>query len=349
MKIAIIGAGPAGANCAYWAAKEGHEVFLFEKENYLAKKPCGEAIFNEAFEYTPIKPEGSSWALNYISRVEVYLDNKLILEADTKPLDGYVVNKRAFLEEIVKEAIDEGAKFFHDKFNDKEDFDLIIDAAGYTSTIARRAGFPYDGFKLSPALRGYGKTCKIRDDTLYFQVYDFGYAWIFPYGKNYCNFGIGGHINSREILMKNLYKFLKIFDVEITSKIEGAGFPSRGPLKSFCKDKIRVAGDTAGMVMPISGEGIRFALFAGKICFKENYEELFNAKYGDKLRTGKKILDIWLSITLEDIKDLIKSLDPMVLAKVFLNAEKPNILEGLKLMKKPRLFSKTIKALYLSK
>ncbi|HLI46989.1 MAG TPA: NAD(P)/FAD-dependent oxidoreductase [Geobacterales bacterium] len=348
MKIAIIGAGPAGSNCAYWAAKEGHDVYLFEKEKVLANKPCGEAIFGEAFNFTPIKPNESKWALNYIYRAEIYFENDLLLETETKPLDGYIVNKRAFLEEIVEEAKAQGAKYFREAFVDEKSFDLVIDAGGYTSTFARRKGLSYDGFKFSPALRGYGKTDKIRDDTLYFQVYDFGYAWIFPYGENFCNFGIGGHVNSRDVLLNHLFKFLKLFDVEVSSKIEGAPFPSNGPLSELTIGNIRVVGDTAGMVMPISGEGIRFALYAGSICFKENYEKLFQAKYGEKLRTGKKILDLWLHMTLEDIKELIRTVDPSVLAKVFIEGEKPNALEGIKLLRRPKLFSKTIKSLYLS-
>jgi flavin-dependent dehydrogenase len=344
MKIAIIGAGPAGANCAYWAAKEGHEVILFERNKTLAHKPCGEAVFKEAFDYVPIKPEGSKWYLNYVHKAEIYFDNKLIIEVDTKPFEGFIVNKRMFLEELVNEAKNEGAKLkLGEEFNEKENYDLIIDAGGFASTYARRKGLPYHGYKLAPAIRGYGRSNKIKEDTLYFEVYSFGYAWIFPYGKNYCNFGIGGHTIFKEELLVNLKRFLKLFDIEMNSKLEGAGFPSYGPLEKLSIGNIRVAGDSAGMVMPISGEGIRFALYAGKICYKDDYEKLFSEKYGKNLKEGKKILDLWLSLNQDEQKELLKSLNPKILPRIFLEGYRPNLMEALKLVVKPNILKKTIK------
>ncbi len=343
MRIAVIGAGPAGVNCAYWASKEGHEVFIFERNKLLASKPCGEGIFKEAFEYVDVSPEDSKWALSYVHRVAVYQNNKLITEAEVKPFEGYIVNKRAFLEEILNRAIDLGAKLRIEEFNAKENFDLIVDSGGYLSTFARRSGLSYSNYKLAPALRGYGKTDKIRQDSLYFEVYNFGYAWIFPYGKGICNFGIGGHINSKQIMLEHLKRFLKIFDVEVIGEIEGAPFPSAGPLEKLRIGNVVVAGDSAGMVMPISGEGIRFALYAGKICFKEDYEKKFSEKYGKNLKEGKKILDFWLSLKDEEIKEFLTELNPLTLAKVFLDGQKPSLVEGIRFVKSPSLFKKAIK------
>lgn len=347
MKIAIIGAGPAGVNCAYWAAKEGHEVEVFERNKQLALKPCGEGIFKEAFDFTPVNPEGSKWALSFIHRAAVYHENKLISELDTKPFVGYIVNKRLFLEEIKDQAIAEGAKFYLEKeFKEKEDFDLIVDAGGYISNFSRKKGFPYEDYKLAPALRGYGRTNKIRDDTLYFEIYNFGYAWIFPYGKGKCNFGIGGHINDKSIMIEKLERFLKIFEVEKISSIEGAPFPSKGPIKKLRIGKYVVAGDSAGMLMPISGEGIRFALFAGKICFKEDYERIFEEKYGKKLKNGKKILEFWLSLSNDEINYIVQRLDPMTLARSFLEGEKPSFFEGIKLLSSVEIIKKALKLRY---
>jgi protoporphyrinogen/coproporphyrinogen III oxidase len=40
-KIAIIGAGPAGASAAYYLQKEGYEVIVFEKENFIGGRTHG--------------------------------------------------------------------------------------------------------------------------------------------------------------------------------------------------------------------------------------------------------------------------------------------------------------------
>ena len=38
MKVLVIGGGPAGMLAAYSAAKQGHKVILFEKNNTLGRK-----------------------------------------------------------------------------------------------------------------------------------------------------------------------------------------------------------------------------------------------------------------------------------------------------------------------
>jgi len=350
MKILIIGAGPAGVNCAYWASKDGHEVEIYEMRNNLAIKPCGEGVFNEAFDYVPIKPNESKWALNYIDKTEIFYENLSILQAETKPYDGYIINKREFLHELLNLAKEEGSKVFLNQRVEEikeENYDLIIDAGGYISTFARKKAFKYNDYKLAPALRGYGETNKIREDTIYINFFKYGYAWIFPYGKNYCNFGIGGHVTSKELLLNKLYKFLKIFDVKIKGKIEGASFPSNGPLKELKRGKIVIAGDTAGMVMPTSGEGIRFALFAGKNCYKENYEKIFWEKYGERLIVGKKLLEFWMNLEDEEMINIIKTLKPKTLIEAFLEGKKPSIIEGLKLIKEPEIVVKALKKVYI--
>ncbi|MDQ6814091.1 MAG: FAD-dependent oxidoreductase, partial [Bacteroidota bacterium] len=42
--VAIIGGGLAGLSLAIQCADEGHQVVLFEKENYPFHKVCGEYI-----------------------------------------------------------------------------------------------------------------------------------------------------------------------------------------------------------------------------------------------------------------------------------------------------------------
>lgn len=348
MKIAIIGAGPAGANAAYWASKEGHEVEIYEKEAKLAVKPCGEAIFNEGFNYVYFKPEESKSVLNYVDRVEVYYDNNFLIEADTKPYYGYIVQKSQFLEEIMKEAVQNGTKFFRKSFIgnlDKHKYDLIIDTAGYLSTFARRNGLSYEGYKLAPALRGYGVTNRIKENTLYINLFRFGYAWIFPYGKNKCNYGIGGHVNNKSELETKLQRFLKMFEIETVSKIEGAAFPAFGPLKKLKIGNIVVAGDSAGMVMPISGEGIRFALFAGKYSFKEDYERIFEETYYKRLVTGVKLLNFWFGMSKDELIKAIKTLNTKTLIEIFLEAKIPSILKMVKLLRDINLSRKIISLL----
>ena len=100
MKILIYGAGPAGLSCAYWAAKEGHSVKVYEKEVELGSKPCGEAFPEEALHLTPLK-EGN-YVLNKVKRCLFYINWEFVREIRGF-LSGYIVDKRLFLRELMEE------------------------------------------------------------------------------------------------------------------------------------------------------------------------------------------------------------------------------------------------------
>lgn len=40
----VIGSGPSGATCAYWLAKEGHDVVLLERKAFPREKTCGDGL-----------------------------------------------------------------------------------------------------------------------------------------------------------------------------------------------------------------------------------------------------------------------------------------------------------------
>jgi flavin-dependent dehydrogenase len=42
--VLVVGGGPAGAACAYWLAKAGHEVVMVERKRYPREKTCGDGL-----------------------------------------------------------------------------------------------------------------------------------------------------------------------------------------------------------------------------------------------------------------------------------------------------------------
>ncbi|KXA99050.1 hypothetical protein AKJ42_03815 [candidate division MSBL1 archaeon SCGC-AAA261C02] len=73
-----------------------------------------------------------------------------------------------------------------------------------------------------------------------------------------------------------------------------------GPINQLRKEKLIITGEAAGTTMPTTGEGIRFALWSGSICYKKNYEELFANEYGKKLKFGRKLLEVILELNVEE-------------------------------------------------
>src|SRR5207245_10991393 len=42
--VAVVGSGPAGAAAALFAARRGHRVIVFDKQDFPRDKPCGEGL-----------------------------------------------------------------------------------------------------------------------------------------------------------------------------------------------------------------------------------------------------------------------------------------------------------------
>lgn len=88
-----------------------------------------------------------------------------------------------------------------------------------------------------------------------------GVAWIFPIGEK-SRIGIASYIGETKLKDK-LEKFLKRFGLKMNS-LHGGFFTHK--LGKPVVNKTFLVGDSAGQCLPLSGEGIRPALFFGKSC-----------------------------------------------------------------------------------
>lgn len=327
-RILVAGAGPAGLSCAYWAAKEGHEVTVFEREKRLAVKPCGEFIPRETLRYTPFSKR-APWISNKIKRGLVYYKGKFVRELCVAPLKGYTIDKRAFLEELAAEAKARGAtvclgeKLTYRDLMDRE-FNLVVDATGYPHSLARSSGLDYQDQKLAIGLQGYCKG-EMDPDAVTLNLSNRGYAWLIPRG-DFINFGVGGFYG-KAALEKAFRENLEFFSLKLADDTP----PPRtspslvgGPIKRLRKGKLVVAGEAAGAIMSITGEGIRFALWSGSICFKKDYERLFQRGYGQRLRWGGKLLRLVLELSDEERLELLKR-GPPKLHGTLLDGFRPGI------------------------
>ncbi len=309
-RILVAGAGPAGLSCAYWAAEGGHEVTVFEKEKSLGVKPCGELIPRETLRYTPFTRK-SHWILNRIERDLVYYKGEFVREVRVASLKGYTIDKRAFLEDLAGRAealgatIRLGERLTYQDLGGKE-FDLAVDATGYPHSLARAAGLDYADKTPAIAMQGYCRG-ELDQDAVVFNLSDRGYAWLIPRG-DLVNFGVGGFY-AKKVLQKTFEENLKLFGLKLAA---GAPPPRTssglvgGPIRRLRRGKLVVAGEAAGAVMSITGEGIRFALWSGSICFKEDYEQLFWRGYGERLRFGGRLLKLVLRLSDEERLEILK-------------------------------------------
>lgn len=104
---------------------------------------------------------------------------------------------------------------------------------------------------------------------MYFGFVNFGYGWVFP-KKDFVTVGLEGLVYSNTESIRDLFvTFLKFTSKgDVSSLIQNiAGFPTpfHNLIKKPGRKNIFLVGDAAGLIEPITGEGIYFAILSGKL------------------------------------------------------------------------------------
>jgi digeranylgeranylglycerophospholipid reductase len=329
MKVLVIGAGPAGLSAAYTASKNGCEVKVFEKNGSLGLKPCGEAMAKEALDFIDMKPS-KKFITNEAKGFIISYKGKFIREAsfeESATSPGCIIDKPIFLEALMAKAEGAGAEVMFNKAAEAVDphtgkvklgdgttieGDLIVCADGLGSIA--RDHLDYSGYDIATCIQCY---CDLPPDIemerLYLDIIGEGYAWAFP-KRDSLNIGVGLPNSSSSIgSLRDLFnRHVEKLGARIQGKINYALVSVGGPISSFCLEKLAVAGEAAGCVMPLSGEGIRFGIFGGSIAHRPAYQGRFMKKYGNKMKNSRGMLLAIESLSDSERVDLLERLkDPM--------------------------------------
>jgi geranylgeranyl reductase len=312
----VVGGGPSGATAANDLALAGHKVLLLDRAGRI--KPCGGAVPPRLLKDFEV-PLDQLCARATSARM-VAPSNKAV---DMPVGDGFVglVDREVFDEFLRVRATKNGATRIDGTFETLErDPDgtavvayrpkgaprggqpvkvrgkVILGCDGGNSAVAR-AALPanekvpfvsaYHEVIESPpeGFRGFeGGRCDI-----YYQGNlspDF-YAWIFPHGDK-TSVGVGSAVKGfamREAVAE-LRKATGLDEFK-TIRVEGAPIPLK-PRKRWDNGKdVIVAGDAAGVVAPASGEGIYYAMTAGRLA-AESAAELLRTGDPAALKTARK-------------------------------------------------------------
>lgn len=155
------------------------------------------------------------------------------------------------------------------------DAGCIIDASGWRAILASSLDHSY----VVPSEMSFGLDVNIPGSRLQtldsrFQILDsglhfwfspgllpHGYGWFFPCG-GYYRAGIGSYSGSKGV-KKALQHFLDNLGVK-GQDLHGGYFP--WTLRKPVMGQVFVIGDAAGQCLPVTGEGIRSAIFFGQAC-----------------------------------------------------------------------------------
>lgn len=338
--IVIVGGGPAGLSAAYSAARKNAKTLVLEKDDSIAQN---------------IRTSGVSWiddmkrlaipekCYNAIKNFRIISPSKDIVLRGKTP-KSCVLDVRSTYQYLATLAAREGAEISvrsevqSVKSNSNRisgvvanttrgkmeiDSNLVIDASGFNSVVARRSGLAQNWTRYGIGAE-YECYCDDIDPETWILMVghkysDAGYAWIFPISKQRVRIGTGvGRPESITDPIKKLNSIMenKIKPLDELRNIQPIEFhygfiPNEGSRKSTIFDGLMLVGDSAGQANPLVLEGIRFAIEFGRVagevganslskgCTRESleqYEKFWKERVSSKIKSSLKVQSRWLQM-----------------------------------------------------
>ncbi len=319
--VAVIGAGPAGAMAAKYAARYGARTLLIEEHASIGSPvQCTGLISTAALCECEIGEE--SFVLAKMRGALVYAPNGEELCIRGKDIKAYVVDRKIFDRALVERSLDEGADLLlrtrftglgkgkisvvSDGERKEIEAGIVIGADGMQSGVGRAAGLPGCKKFLSGIQFEAPYDAKDPEFVEIFTGKDIApgfFAWAVPFA-GMARIGLAkdpDDIPARHCLEKLLKHSV------VASRYRGSrteyvlgGIPLGAPDRT-AKDNVLLVGDAAGQVKPTSGGGVYMgavcARIAGEIAAKasrkegklEEYEKRWRASVGRELVIGMRI------------------------------------------------------------
>jgi geranylgeranyl reductase family protein len=278
--VAVVGAGPAGSVTAYRLARAGARVLLVDKQRFPRDKPCGGGLTLRAVRQLPFSVEPV--VEDEITHVEFRLRYGPSFERETRTL--CLMTQRRRLDHFLAERAAEAGAEFRDgvRVAVESDTHLSVDgvpvevtalvgADGANGPAGRTLGLGgeiYHGVALEGNVR-YGVVSRDRFRgrmVLELVILPGGYGWVFPKG-DHVNVGVGGWGSEGPHLRERLNELCAKHEIDPTdvTELRGHRLPLRRPATQLARGRALLVGDAAGLVDPVSGDGIYEAFVSSRL------------------------------------------------------------------------------------
>lgn len=321
--VAIVGGGLAGLSLSILCSRSGYSTILFEKEKYPFHKVCGEYVSLESWNFIhELGLDLLSMNLPLIKKLIVSSPAGKIISSDLD-LGGFGISRYLLDNELKKIAenngvfVCDGTKVSDVEFKENE-FTVSFNQQSITSKIVagcfgkrsnldlkwkrkfvmKKPGklnnyvgvkyhvkltFPADTIALHNFKNGYCGISKIEQDQ-----YCLCYLTKAENLKNSNNSipEMEKKILSQNPFIKKIFDHSEIlFDKPVT--ISQISFDHKNPVENH----ILMLGDAAGMIAPLSGNGMSMAMHSSKIAFDKMH--LFLKKKINRREMEKKYSNDW--------------------------------------------------------
>jgi geranylgeranyl reductase family protein len=284
--VAVIGAGPAGSRAAWRLARAGARVAIVDG-SHPREKPCGGGVTGRALEVVRDALAGTAVGEAVIRGASFEDGSRAVRVAfedapSTRP-DLVVASRALFDEALLSAARNAGARHLDARVTDvARDGDewlvttrdcavrtrWLLGADGVNSLVRRRVSQPFARADLSIATGFYVRGVSSRDIAIAFETNPPGYLWSFP-RRDHLAVGVCAQADD-----SSTASLLPLASRWIARNVAGASVLERysWPIPSLREATARreipagpgwmLLGDAAGMVDPITREGIFFALLS---------------------------------------------------------------------------------------
>jgi geranylgeranyl reductase family protein len=280
----VVGAGPAGSTTAYRLAERGARVLLVDRARFPRDKPCGGGVTLRAARLLPFGLEPV--VEDVVRTVELRLRyGRTFVRGGDEPL-VYMTQRYRLDHYLVEQAVAAGAEFRDGSRVSGVDEDAdgvtvavdgerfraetLVGADGVNGIVARALCLGGNR-AVGVALEGnapYGAVERGRYRSrmvLEFGLLPGGYGWVFPKG-DHVNFGIGGWETEGPRLRGALERLCTVHGAraERLESLRGFRLPLRAPDSTLARGRALVVGDAAGLIDPVSGDGMFEGFLSGR-------------------------------------------------------------------------------------
>jgi geranylgeranyl reductase len=299
----VVGGGPSGAIAAQILAAAGVKVSLFEK-SFSKVKPCGGATPLKSFEEFNLPKKEITKKIGVLSsfspagkRLDIALNGRNIAMIERSTFDNTLRTQAAeagadVIEAEFQQVQNEQGKIYlkvNEKGKEREIVtNFLVAADGINSRVASSVGMA-----TLPSVYTIQEKVDVKaaEDFQHMKSCEFWfgsshaprfYSWVFP-KRDYIDLGTAA---TQGTMLKEL---MKNFKMRRNISCDGTQRVYRLPLRSrdsLVRKNIVFVGDAAGLVMPLSYEGIYYALKSGKMAAEaiikgdpKDYEKQWNKTF----------------------------------------------------------------------
>jgi geranylgeranyl reductase family protein len=294
--LIVVGAGPSGSTAARMASKLGLNVLIIDKDRFPRYKPCGGGLSERAISYLDFSLPQDICEKN-ITGARIHFKDQVI-EGHKGYRLGVTVTRAAFDDLLLKKAQEAGVSdTVFQKVLDYQEKDDHVEVEAENNTYSSKFLIVCAGSqtRLIEHLRERDSkdeywACLVTEvpaensaieayiqNALEIQlgVVHTGYGWIFPH-HGYYSVGIGGLALHQSNLRRAMMDFLRKNGFQGSYKLRGHLIPLGGMGRIIASSRVLLAGDSAGFVDALTGEGIAYAIRSGQIAALAVSEKLEN-------------------------------------------------------------------------